>query len=63
MAVFCSSFISCFPVMLFRYFLNDEVVPVVSIISGITLFLHSIIIMFKNLKKRNNNNNIHIIKN
>jgi len=36
--------------MLFRYFLNDEVVPVVSIISGITLFLHSIIIMFKNLK-------------
>jgi hypothetical protein len=48
-AVFCSSFISCFPGMLFRHYLNDEVVPVASIITGITLFLHPIIIiMFKN---------------
>jgi len=35
--------------MLFRYYLNDEVVPVASITTGTTLFLHSIIIiMFKN---------------
>jgi hypothetical protein len=32
---------SCFPVLLVRYFLNDfEVVPVAPIITGITLFLH-----------------------
>ena len=47
MTVFCSSFISCFPGVLFRYYPNDEV-PVASIITGITLFLHSIITMFKN---------------
>ena len=36
MAVSCSSFISCFPGMLLRYFLNDsETVPVASIITGI----------------------------
>ena len=35
--VFCSFLISCFPVMLFRYFLNDfEVLPVSHIIIGIT---------------------------
>ena len=37
MAVFCTSLISCFPVMLLMYFLNDfEMVPVVPIITGIT---------------------------
>jgi hypothetical protein len=38
MAVFCSVLISCFPGMLVRYFMNDFVmVPVVAIITGITL--------------------------
>jgi hypothetical protein len=33
--------ISCFPGMLLRYFLNDfEIVPVATIITGITLLLH-----------------------
>ena len=37
MAVFCSSFTSCFPSMLLTYFLNDfEIVPVTPIITGIT---------------------------
>ena len=37
MAVFCSSLISCFPVMFVRYFLNDfEMVPVSPIITGVT---------------------------
>ena len=37
MTVFCSSFISCFPSMLLRYFLNDfEMVPVGPIIIGIS---------------------------
>ena len=37
MAVFCNSLISCFPVMLLRYFLNDfETVPVAHIITGTT---------------------------
>ena len=37
MAVFCSSFTSCFPGMLLTYFLNDfETVPVPPIITGIT---------------------------
>ena len=37
MAVFCSSFTSCFPGMLLMYFLNYfETVPVVPIITGIT---------------------------
>ena len=37
MAVFWSSFTSCFPVMLLTYFLNDfEIVPVAPIITGIT---------------------------
>ena len=37
MAVFCSSFTSCFPGMLLMYFLNDsETVPVAPIIIGIT---------------------------
>jgi len=37
MAVFCSSFTSCFPGMLLTYFLNDfEIVPVTPIITGIT---------------------------
>jgi hypothetical protein len=36
-AVFCSSLISCFPVMLRRYFQNDyEMVPVAFVITGIT---------------------------
>ena len=36
-AVFCSSFTSCFPGMLLTYFLNDfETVPVAPIITGIT---------------------------
>ena len=38
MAVFCSSFTSWFPGMLFTYFLNDfQMVPVAPIITGITL--------------------------
>ena len=38
MAVFCSSLTSWFPVMSLTYFLNDlEMVPVASIITGITL--------------------------
>ena len=37
MAVFCSSFTSCFPGMLLTYFLNEfEIVPVAPIITGIT---------------------------
>ena len=37
MAVFWISLTSCFPGMLFRYFLNDfEIVPVFSNITGIT---------------------------
>ena len=37
MAVFCSSFTSCFPGMLLTYFLNDfETVPVAPTITGIT---------------------------
>ena len=37
MAVFWSSFTSCFPGMLLTYFLNDtEIVPVAPIITGIT---------------------------
>jgi len=37
MAVFCSSFTSCFPGMLLTYFLNNfEIVPVAPIITGIT---------------------------
>ena len=39
MAVFCSSLISCFPGMLFRYFLNDlEIVPVAPITLLVSLF-------------------------
>ena len=38
MAVFCSSFTSCFPGMLLTYFLNDfEIVPVAPIITGIII--------------------------
>ena len=37
MAVFCSSFTSCFPGILLTYLLNDcEIVPVAPIITGIT---------------------------
>ena len=44
MAVFCSSFTSCFPGMLLIYFINDfEMVPVAPIITGITLVLHHVI--------------------
>ena len=40
MAVFCSSFTSCFPGMLLTYFLNDlQIVPVASIITAITFVL------------------------
>jgi hypothetical protein len=40
MAVFCSSLISCFPGMLFRYCLSDfELVPAALIITGITFVL------------------------
>ena len=47
MAVFCNSLISCFPGMLLRYFLNDfEMVPVVPVIDGIILFLHSTCAVF-----------------
>ena len=36
MAVFCRSFVSCFPGMLLRYCLNDfQMVPVTPIIAGI----------------------------
>jgi hypothetical protein len=41
MEVFCSSLMSCFPGILFRYFPNDfETVPVASLISGTTLVLY-----------------------
>ena len=44
MAVFCSSLISCFPVMLLGYFLNDfEICSVALTTIGITLLLRSII--------------------
>jgi len=37
MAVFCSSFISCFPGMLIGYFLSDfQMVPAVPVVTGIT---------------------------
>jgi len=37
MAIFCSSLTSCFPGILFMYFLNDfEIVPVAPIVTGIT---------------------------
>ena len=37
MAVFCSSLTSCFPGMMFTYFLSDtEIVPVAPVITGIT---------------------------
>jgi len=40
MAVFWSSLTSCFPGMLFTYFLNDfKIVPVAPIITGITFIL------------------------
>ena len=47
MAVFCNSLSSCFPGMLLTYFLNDfEIVPVASIITGITfVFTFHIIII------------------
>ena len=39
---FCSSLISCFPGVLFRYCLSDfEMVPVAPIITGITFASHS----------------------
>ena len=45
MAVFCSSFTSCFPGMLLTYFLNDfEIVPVAPIITFV--FLHSTCAVF-----------------
>ena len=41
MAVVCSSLISCFPVMLLGYFLNDfEMVSVAPFITSITIVLH-----------------------
>jgi len=41
MAVFCSSFTSCFPAMLLTYFLNDlEIFPVAPIITGITFLFY-----------------------
>jgi hypothetical protein len=37
MAVFCSSFISCFPCMLLRHFLHDfEMAPLAPTVTGIT---------------------------
>jgi len=39
MAVVCSSLMSCFPVLLLRYFLIDsEMVPVVRAITGVVWF-------------------------
>jgi len=41
MAVFCNSLTLCFPSMWLTYFLNDfEIVPVTSIITGITLLYY-----------------------
>jgi hypothetical protein len=49
MAVLCSSFISCFPDMLLRYFLNDQIVPVAHMFIGITsVFTCHIIIIIIN---------------
>ena len=45
--VFCSSLISCFPAMLLGHLLQDfEMVPVVPIITGITLALHTTCTVF-----------------
>ena len=47
--VWLFSVVPSFRAFPFRYYLNDyEMVPVVLIITGITLLLHSIIITFKN---------------
>ena len=47
MADFWSSLTSCFPGMLFTYFLNDfEIVPVAPIITGITFVFHSTCAVF-----------------
>jgi len=47
MAVFWSSLTSRFPGMLFMYFLNDfEIFPIVRIITGTPLFLHSACALF-----------------
>ena len=47
MAVFCSSLTSCFPDMLFTYFLNDfEIVPVALLLLVSPLFLHSTCAVF-----------------
>ena len=47
MVVFCSSFTSWFPGMLRMYFLNDfEMVPVTTIITGITLAFTSPCVVF-----------------
>ena len=46
MAVFCSSFTSCFPCILLTYFLNEfEIVTVAPVITGIIIII--IIIMWK----------------
>ena len=48
MAVFCSSLISCFPGMLFKYFLNDfQVVPVAPSIPFVFMLIIIIIIIIK----------------
>ena len=40
MAIFCTCLMSCFPGMLFRYFLNyRDIVPVAPVITGITFTL------------------------
>ena len=47
MAVFCSSFTSCFPGMLLTYFHNDfEIVPVAQLLLVSPLILHSTCVVF-----------------
>ena len=46
MSVFCSSLISCFPSMLFRYFLNDFKMVPIAPITSIILFLYSTYAVF-----------------
>jgi len=50
MAVFCTSFTSCFPGMLLTYFLNYfEIVPVAPIITGITFVFSPLLLLLLSL--------------
>ena len=60
MAVFCSSFTSCFPVMLLLYFLNDfEMVPIAPFITGITVVFALLLWLLLLLLYRHSNVRLH----